>query len=382
MADDKPAGEKTEEPTPRRLAEARRKGEVAKSRDLTGAVVFVAVFGVGAVGAGGALGRLVSYLAHVMEAAGRGSGQDVTGALALAVGQSAALLALPLGLAALAAALIGAVQTGGVFSTEPFKLKPEQVLPQLKRVVSVGALAEVGKGLLKVTLVTVVAWWTMRPLLRPMAMLPGARVAAVLTTLGVMAQALTLRLAVASIAIGALDYMWQRHQHHKQQRMTRDEVKREHKESEGDPHHKAERGRLHREIAEQQMLQDVRKADFVVVNPDHIAVALRYDRDGEGAPIVVAKGERLVAESIKDVAREAGVPIFRDVTLARSLRELEAGDEIPEALYEAVAEILRVVYGTSLPAGAGAGEAAEGAGGEGAAGAERPAAAGAEWRRV
>ena len=107
--------------------------------------------------------------------------------------------------------------------------------------------------------------------------------------------------------------------------MTREEVKREYKESEGDPSHRAERQRLHRELMEQRMVAEVRKADFVVVNPDHIAVALRYDRDGEAAPVVVARGERLLAERIKQVAREAGVPIFRDVTLARSLRDLAEG---------------------------------------------------------
>src|SRR5205814_9398656 len=123
----------------------------------------------------------------------------------------------------------------------------------------------------------------------------------------------------------------------------------EHKETEGDPSHRAERQRLHRELAEQRMVAEVRKADFVVVNPDHIAVALRYDRDGEAAPVIVARGERLVAERIKQVAREAGVPIFRDVTLARSLRDLPEGSEIPAALYEAVAEILRVVYGLNAP---------------------------------
>jgi flagellar biosynthesis protein FlhB len=148
------------------------------------------------------------------------------------------------------------------------------------------------------------------------------------------------------VALGAADYAWRRHQHRRSLRMTRPEVRREQKETEGDPRHKAERQRLHRELAEQRMLADVRKADFVVVNPDHIAVALQYDRQGDAAPLVLAKGERLLAEKIKEVAREAGVPIFRDVNLARALRELEEGDEIPEALYEAVAEILRVVYGS------------------------------------
>jgi flagellar biosynthetic protein FlhB len=127
--------------------------------------------------------------------------------------------------------------------------------------------------------------------------------------------------------------------------MSREEVKREYKDSEGDPHHKAERQRLHRELLERRMVAEVRKADFVVVNPDHIAVALKYDRDGDAAPVVVAVGERLLAERIKEVAREAGVPIFRDVSLARALRDVAEGDEIPVELYEAVAEILRVVEG-------------------------------------
>jgi flagellar biosynthesis protein FlhB len=97
------------------------------------------------------------------------------------------------------------------------------------------------------------------------------------------------------------------------------------------------------------MVSEVRTADFVVVNPVHIAIALRYDKDGDGAPVVVASGERLVAERIQQVAREAGVPIFRDVTLARSLRQLAEGAEIPVALYEAVAEVLRVVYAMERP---------------------------------
>jgi flagellar biosynthesis protein FlhB len=113
----------------------------------------------------------------------------------------------------------------------------------------------------------------------------------------------------------------------------------------------------------------------VVVNPDHIAVALRYDRDGEAAPVVVARGERLLAEQIKQVAREAGVPILRDVTLARSLRDLPEGAEIPAALYEAVAEILRVVYGME-----GASTSASASTASASASASRPTGVG--WRRA
>jgi len=151
------------------------------------------------------------------------------------------------------------------------------------------------------------------------------------------------RVALALVALGAVDWLAARRRWRRGLMMTRDEVRREHKEREGDPRFKAERQRLHRELAEQRMVDDVRKADFIVVNPDHLAVAVRYDPDAHDAPVVVAKGERLVAARIRQLAAEAGVPVYRDVGLARALAELPEGDEIPEALYEAVAELLRAL---------------------------------------
>jgi flagellar biosynthesis protein FlhB len=244
---------------------------------------------------------------------------------------------------------VGGLQAGGVLAVEPLRLDPQRVLPSWRRVLNPGALVEVARGLAKVLLVGALAGITLRHFLRPLAALAGARPAAVLAVVGRASSALAGRLALAAVALGLADYAWRRRRHRRSLRMTRAEVKREHRETEGDPRHKAERQRLHREVAEQRMLAGVRKADFVVVNPDHIAVALQYDRQGDAAPVVVAKGERLLAEKIKEVAREAGVPIFRDVNLAHALADLEEGDEIPEALYQAVAEILRVVYGQSEP---------------------------------
>jgi flagellar biosynthesis protein FlhB len=205
--------------------------------------------------------------------------------------------------------------------------------------------------------------------------------------MGVLAAQLAERVAVVAVALGLADYLWTRRRHMQGLRMTREEVTREHKESEGDPTHRAERQRLHRELAEQRMLADVRKADFVVVNPDHIAVALRYDRDGEAAPVVVARGERLLAERIRQAAREAGVPIFRDVTLARSLRHLAEGQEIPAALYEAVAEILRAVYAMGSADQGAAGTAASAVSspptsGTGTAATAAGKGAGAGWKRA
>jgi flagellar biosynthesis protein FlhB len=341
---ERPEGDKTEEPTPRRLEEARRQGEVAQSRDLTQAAALLVVVGALSVAAPAGIGRLVAYVRRSLEAAPRGT-RDA--ALTDALHTAAAVLALPLGAVVVTVVLVGMLQSGGLFTLRPARLDLARVLPQGRRVLSGQALMTVAKGLVKLAVVTGIAWLTLKPTMRALAALPGASARTVLEVLGVVTGRLAVRLAMAAAVLGAADYLLQRRRHLRQLRMTRDEVRREHKESEGDPHHRAERQRLHRELGEQRMLADVRKADFVVVNPDHIAVALRYDRDGTAAPVVVAKGERLLAEKIKEVAREAGVPIFRDVPLARALAGMEEGDEIPEALYEAVAEILRVVYAES-----------------------------------
>ena len=313
------SGEPTEEPTPKRLEEARRRGEVPQSRDLSSAA------------------------------------------------------------AALAAGLL---QTRGLLAPEALRPDLGRLSPMagLGRAFGGQAALQVGKGLLKVALVGSIAWATVRPVLAGVAALAGAPASRLLAAMGALASRLAGRVALVALALGVADYLLVRRRHLRRLRMTREEVRREAKDAEGDPSHRAERQRLHREILEQRMVAEVRKADFVVVNPDHIAVALRYDQNGDAAPVVVARGERLVAERIKEVARQAGVPIFRDVTLARSLRDLPEGEEIPAALYEAVAEVLRVVYTLNDRARAAAGPASTGGPLAGAAGAAGPR--GANWKRA
>jgi flagellar biosynthetic protein FlhB len=338
MADS--SGEKTEEPTPQRLAESRRRGEIAKSRDLASGVGLLAVAVALVVGGGSWVGGLLAYTRLAIRDCTRDEPFERAGEAALrAVGGA---VALPLGVAVLAALAAGLMQSGGLIAPEAVKLDIKRVMPSLRKVFGLQAFAEIGKGLIKVAVILAIAYYSLRPAICPLVRLSGQPVRSVLVVLGELCGRLGLRLAAAAAVIGVGDYLWQRHAHRKKLRMSRDEVKREHKESEGDPSHKAERHRLHQELIQQRMVAEVRKADLVVVNPDHIAVAIKYDADGPSAPVVVAKGERLVAEQIKQAAREAGVPIFRDVTLARSLREVEEGDEIPEALYEAVAELLAV----------------------------------------
>ncbi|HSS39096.1 MAG TPA: EscU/YscU/HrcU family type III secretion system export apparatus switch protein, partial [Polyangia bacterium] len=344
------AREPTEAPTPRRLADARRRGEVAVSRDLVSAGATAAALGTVLVAGGAETARLLATLRQALSAATR---EQTTAATALQAGLATLVhvLAPPLLAGFSAALLIGLLQTRGLVAAGAVGPRLSRLSPGegLRRLLSGGAAVELGKGLVKVGLVAGLVGWTLAPNLAGIVGLAGAPAAAVLAGFGVLADRLVAGVAVAAVILGAADLLLVRRRHLRRLRMTREEVRREHKESEGDPLHRAERLRLQREVLEQRMIADVRKADFVVVNPEHIAVALRYDRSRDAAPVVVASGERLMAERIKQVARDAGVPMFRDVTLARSLRAVNEGDEIPAALYEAVAEVIRVLQGVPDP---------------------------------
>lgn len=342
------AEEKTEAPTPKRLEEARRRGEVPRSRELSASLTLVA--GVGAVAAAGsaAAARMLLYGRDVFATASADSTSS-TQAIAMGVRVMAEASAPPLATATAVALLWGGLQTRGLVTLAPLTPDLGRLAPSWKRLVQGASPFEIGKSLLTLALLGAIAYLEGREVLHWLPGLVGAMPARVVAVASERSVSLAFRLAGATLLVGFADFLWQRHRHLASLRMSRDEIKREYKESEGDPHHKAERERLHRELVERRALEEVRKADFVVVNPDHLAVAVRYERDGERAPVVLARGERLHAERIKQIAREAGVPIFRDVGLARALWEVPEGEEIPDALFEAVAEILRVVYGMSLP---------------------------------
>jgi flagellar biosynthesis protein FlhB len=343
--------EPTEQPTPQRLLKARQRGQVAISRELSSALALVALVGVGAAGAAQAMARLVS-LFHATFATPLKSPLALGTVAGRAFDVAIALALAPAVVALLVGVLLAALQTGGLFSWQALAPSAARLSPLggMGRLFSARTAAEIGKGSLKVTLVGAVALVSLSATIRSLPALVGAAPGALLMVLGAWTQGLALRVALVLLALGLLDWLLARRRHRRGLMMTRDEVKRELKESEGDPQHKVERQRLHRQLGEQRMVEDVRKADFVVVNPDHIAVAVRYDRDADQAPVVLAKGERLLAEQIKQVAREAGVPIYRDVGLARALGNVEEGDEIPEALYQAVAELLRALWEVDQPA--------------------------------
>ena len=258
-------------------------------------------------------------------------------------------LSLPLVTAgALAAAALGAVQTGGVFSFSKLapdfaRVNPIQGLQNLFRVDRLVALIRA----LVTTLL--IAWLAVRLVLSEAASLGNAVGQLEQGTRAGLSLAHTLAWVAAMLGLGfsAVDLLAVRHVWLRRLRMSKDDVKREHRQAEGDPELKAARQRAHREALAGSMLNAVKDATVVIVNPTHLATALRYDETADTAPKVVSQGAGDLARKIIEAAHAYGIPVVRDVPVARALAELELGDEIPEALYEAVAEVLHEVLGDS-----------------------------------
>lgn len=340
--------EKTEQPTQRKLDKAREKGEVAKSRELATAAVLLGSVAAIAASAEFIQSKLFATFQLALDAVGGVSNTMLTGVLVDGALLGALALAPLLLVAAVAGGLATYLQVGPVFSFKKMQPQLERLDPAkgFKNLFTRRQFVELLKTLTKIGIIGYVAWVTLRDHVRGVAGLPAvSNLDTVLGASGSLTTLLFLRVGAAIAAIALLDFFYQRWQFRQDQRMTKDEVKREHRETEGDPHQKQARARVHREILEHATLEEVRRADVLVVNPTHYAVALRYDEEEEQeAPEVIAKGQDHLARRMIDAAQQAGVPIMRDVPLAQSLFELEVGTEIPEELYEAVAAILHAAW--------------------------------------
>ena len=338
------AGEKTEEATSKRLRDARRKGQVPKSRELATASVLLAVGGALVATSESALASLRALMVVTLGAAARDTSPLAMLDIGLATGVR--ILVPLLAAATLAGTLATFLQVGPLLTFEPVKpqLNRLDVVKGIKNLFSRRQLMELVKTLLKMAIVGYVLFRVLSDGVRGIVGLAGRDAVAALSTTGDLVTTLMFRVGGAVLGVAILDVFYQRWQHARDQRMTKDEVKREYKDSEGDPHAKQERDRMHREIVEHDSVERVRDADVLVVNPTHLAIALRYDELESDAPTVVAKGQEHLAERMIRAAKEAGVPVMRDIPLARALYELEHGDEIPELLYEAVAAVLRAAW--------------------------------------
>lgn len=341
---DKSSGQKTEKPTPKRLREARRKGQIPRSPDLVGWITLLAASYVIPSMLALLQDRFLQYFARSTEFVAAGAWQQAMVAsqdLVIAI----TIVFVPfLLLLAVITVLAMVAQGGVVLSAEPLKPKKERISPKagLKRLVSPQSAVDTIKAILRLVALAILMWQIM------VGQVAGFLTSAVRSPviggieLGAALLLLVRLAALLGVVVGLGDYAFQRWKTGRQLKMTKEEVKRENRNTEGDPLMRGRRKAMHARVSRNQMLAAVGEASVVVVNPTHVSVALSYDSGA--VPTVVAKGVDELALRIRERAHEEGVPVVESPPLARALNELiEVGDEVPAHLYEAVAIVIAFV---------------------------------------
>ncbi|MAB83492.1 MAG: flagellar biosynthesis protein FlhB [Phycisphaerae bacterium] len=348
MADD--LGERTEDATPRRLREARGEGRVARSSDLTAAIALIgasfilwSMSGTFVREGGLLLQRLidVDVLSGTLDPAGAWQAL-------VHISSGAAGLVFPVLLMMLiAVAAAQLLQFGLLITFKPLEPNLERLDPiqGLKRIFGISGLIRVSLDSMKVLVVLLVAGLTAWQYAPDVLALPLLDMRAIAPKVGWMLVDLSIRIGGVLLLLGVLDLLYQRWKYKEDLKMTRQQVKDDMKDAEGDPGHKRRRMRMMQQLAMQRIASSVPEADVIVTNPEHLAVAIKYDSSNMAAPVVVAKGAELVAFRIRQLAERNGVPIVERKPLARALyAQVEVGEPIPADLFKAVAELLAWVY--------------------------------------
>lgn len=346
MAED--LGERTEEATPRKLQQAREQGQLAKSTDLSSALdLSFAAIGIATLGT-----LTLTGLARVMQRAIEDAPAFIdphsVGPVLRATFRDGAFAILPfLGVALVGSLISQYVQVGFLFTTKPLEPKFDRLNPVtgFGRLFQRRNLVKTLVNTVKLFAVVMVAYWVLSHDAHKLVMLAQMSVLGAMKMIGQLALKLAIALLATMLLIGIIDYAYQRWQFQKDQRMSKVDVKDERRSMEGDPEVKAKRFRMSRQIALQRLNSAVPKADVIVTNPTHFAVALKYDQKKGRAPIVVAKGADEMAHRIRQIAMIHHVPIVERPPLARALfAGVKVGQEIAPEFYQAVAEILAYVY--------------------------------------
>jgi type III secretion protein U len=336
------AQEKTEEPTAKRLRDARKQGDVWQSHDFTTTVAIIVFSLLAIAGAKPALVWMAQGLGEMVMASTQ-KDTNMVQRLRAAMLDLGLWTVIAAAISVIVSVVASAIQVGGVMSFE--RLSPDMnrlnPIEGLKRIFAWRTVVELIRLLIKLLALCVVLWILARSQLPLLAQAQQVPLAGWLLAGGKQFEAMLLLCCVVFGVVSLFDLFYQRWDYMRRKRMSKEEVKREHKDREGDPMLRGLRKQLHQEINFNNMLHQVRKASVVVVNPTHVAVALHYDPDETPIPMVVAKGEGEVARAIREAAEEAGVPIYRDVSLARTLNSgTPINDYIPDDLIEAVAQVL------------------------------------------
>ena len=348
------AGDKTEQPTGKRLRDARKRGQVARSEDLASAMLLLAVVGFLWLVGGLVGGFALESLRDQFEFAAEFQGEVNTGLVFSALWRGivvSALILIPLFMVVwVFGFFVNYLQIGSIFATEPItpgfsKLNPVEGFK--KRFLSLRQYIEVVKTILKIVLtlgIALTALWSNREdIVRLMAQpfdVSAAYAFSIVIEIG-------FKIGIAFLVLGAIDFFLQTYLHRRDMRMSKREVREEYRETEGNPELKSKRKWLHRKLLDQGIANAVMTADVIIVDPGNRSVVLSYDRASDGAPRITACGAGLMSDQIKKLASEAGIPMMREQSLARELSKLDIGQEIPEELYEAVAAVLRWVYSES-----------------------------------
>jgi len=352
FAKEGPGGEKTEDATSKKLSDARKEGKVAKSTEIVMAVTLLGLFlGVRlyALTLGeqliGVFNRIYALIS--MESQDNSAQKVLTGMVGYCFSRIV-LLALPFFLIAFCIGLFGNIaQFGFKITTKPMEPKLSKFNPisGFQRIFSKDKLIELLKSVLKIGAVSIVVYSILKDHVEDLLMLYSLSLFQAIGLVGRLVIDIGIRISILFICIGIFDIFYQKRKFKEDMKMTKQEVKDEYKNSEGDPQIKGKIRSRMREASQRRMMQELPKADVVITNPTHLAVAIRYDRDTEQAPVVVAKGADYLAEKIKGIARENHVEIVENKPLARMLYyNVELGDEIPTELYQMVAEVLAYVY--------------------------------------
>lgn len=347
MSKDKGA-DKTEPPTRKRILDARKEGNVSKSRDLTGTVLVLGWLIAAWMLAGSMHARINTLFEQSLATLGQPFKTSLVQLSHTAVETFLWLMLPLLAMSLMLGLLIEFLQVGPLLSWEKVKPKMDKLNPVegIKKMFSMDNLVELVKSIVKSAALIGIGWIVVRGMLPDLVQLPTSPPGAISAALWHGLSLIVIWTICVFFFISALDSAYQKYSYLKNLRMSRRDIRQELKDSEGDPHVKQRRRQLHQEWSQQNMLHAVRGANVVVTNPTHIAVALRYQDGDTDLPIVVAKGEGHTAEMIRQAAEEAGVPILQNIPLARGLHEKVAlDDHISNEFFEAVAEVLHWAEG-------------------------------------
>lgn len=355
FAQDGEGGEKTEPATQKKLDDARKEGKVAKSKELTSAFMLIALFLILKIFISYIGGNLVDIFSIVYN---RISGYVNPGELGFTSQAVSAftmqmliqilLSVWPFFLIGVAIAiLVSIVQVGWKVSTKPMEPKLSKFNPinGFKRIFSKESLFNLVMAIIKIVLIALIAYFSVRDKANDLFVLYEISLKQAISLVGEIILDTGLKISIVYLIVGLADFIYQKRKFSEDMKMTKQEVKDEYKNTEGDPQIKGRQRRKMQEASQRRMMQDVPKADVVITNPTHFAVALKYDANTGKAPVLLAKGEDYVALKIKEVAKENHVEIVENKPLARMIyHNVDIGAEIPPELYQAVAEVLATVY--------------------------------------